>query len=161
VYRVGYLGAGSPPNNAVPGPVQDELRKLGYIEGRNVIIEWRWAEGHNERLPALAAELAALPVDVIMAATDPSIMAAEQAPRTIPVVFVACGDPVRQQFVSSLAHPGGNLTGVSASCVGGQLHAKQMDLLKELVPVAARAAVLWHATTSERDIELAEVARAA
>jgi putative ABC transport system substrate-binding protein len=159
VFRVGYLGGGVPQNNPGADAWRDEMRRLGYIEGENLVIEWRWAEGHNERLPALAAELAQIPVDVLFSPAEAPTAAAQAATRgsAIPVVFYVCGDPVRGQFVESLAHPGGNLTGVTASCVGGQLQAKRLELLRQLAPAAATIAVLWHAATAERDVEVAEV----
>ncbi len=140
--RIGYLV----PNLAA-SPHQHEafrqgLRDLGYLEGRNLVIEYRNAEGKLERLPALAAELVALKVDVIVAApgTLPAL-AAKQATRTLPTVFIGVGDPVTSGFVTSLARPGGNLTGLSA--LTPELVGKWLELLKQAVPGVSRVAVLW------------------
>jgi len=112
--RVGYLGAGTLSSSAANVEAfRLGLRELGYIEGKNIIIEWRSAEGKLDRLPKLAGELVGLEVDVIFAAAAPSIKAASRATRTIPIVFEMLADPVRAGFVSSLAKPGGNLTGLA------------------------------------------------
>jgi putative ABC transport system substrate-binding protein len=121
VYGIGYLSAGSPPTASPPsrgGPAPIEafregLRELGYVEGQNVVIHYRWAETKLERLPALAAELIQLKVDVIVAAPTEAIRAAKQATRTIPIVMAVSADPVAAGLVASLAHPGGNVTGLS------------------------------------------------
>ena len=141
IARVGYLG------RSVANPHQHEaflhgLRDLGYVEGRNVVIEYRDAEGHFERLPALAAELVALKVDVIVAADTPHALAAKQATRTIPIVLTAAGDPVASGLVTSLARPGGNVTGLSN--VSPDLVGKRLELLKQAVPGVSRVAALWH-----------------
>jgi putative ABC transport system substrate-binding protein len=120
----------------VPG-----LRDLGYVEGRNVVIEYRDAEGKPERLPALAAELVALQVDVIVAPATVSALAARQATRTLPIVFAGAVDPVTDGLVTSLARPGGNVTGLSNLAVG--LPGKWLELLKQAVPGVSRVAVLW------------------
>src|SRR5262249_4230927 len=128
VARIGLLG-----NNPASGPhlreaFRDGLRELGHIESRNVIIEYRFAEGKLERLPALAAELVALQVDVIVAAAGPPIaLAARQATSTVPIVFIAAGDPVKGGLVASLSRPGGNLTGLSS--LAPDLIGKCMELL--------------------------------
>ena len=108
------------------------LRDLGYVEGRNVVIEYRDAEGKPERLPALAAELVALKVDVIVAPGTPQALAARQATRTLPIVFTNAGDPVGSGLVTSLARPGGNVTGLSN--IGPELVGKCLELLKQAVP---------------------------
>ena len=141
VARIGYLS----PNLAASPYLRDAflqgLRDLGYVEGRNVVIEYRDAEGKLERLPALAAELVALKVDVILAeggTLGPRV--AQQATRTIPIVFAA-GDPVGSGLVTSLARPGGNVTGLSA--FAPELVGKRLELLKQAVPGVSRVAVLW------------------
>jgi putative ABC transport system substrate-binding protein len=118
------------------------LRDLGYVEGRNLVIEYRDAEGKLERLPTLAAELVALKVDVIVAPTTPATVAAKQATKTIPIVFAVVSDPVTSGFVTSLARPGGNVTGLSV--LEPELVGKRLELLKQVVPGVSRVAVLWH-----------------
>jgi putative ABC transport system substrate-binding protein len=117
------------------------LRDLGYAEGRNLVIEYRDAEGKFERLPALAAELVALKVDVILAGSTPHAVAAKQATRTIPIVVASVGDPVSSGLVTSLARPGGNVTGLSI--LAPELVGKCLELLKQAVPGVSLVAVLW------------------
>jgi putative ABC transport system substrate-binding protein len=118
------------------------LRELGYVEGQNIVIESRWAEGNYDRLPGLAAELVGLKMDVIVAAAVPAIRAAKEATRTIPIIMATVVDPVATGLVASLARPGGNITGLStmAPAVVG----KQLEMLKQVVPDASRVAVLWN-----------------
>ena len=142
VPRIGYLSAASLAAN----PHQHEafrqgLRDLGHIEGRNVVIEYRDAEGKFERLPALAAELVALKVDVIVAPGTPAALAAKQASKTIPIVFPVAVDPGTSGLVTSLAQPGGNVTGLSALIP--ELVGKCLEHLKHAVPRVSRVAVLW------------------
>jgi len=118
------------------------LVDLGYVEGRNITIERRYAEGKWERLPDLAADLVRLKVDVIVAAPTPAIHAAKQATRTIPIVMAISGDPVGTGLVASVARPGGNITGLSI--MTSELVGKQLALLKEVVPNVSRVAVLWN-----------------
>jgi len=119
------------------------LRELGYVEGQNIAIEFRSAEGKLERLPDVAAELVRLKVDVIMTGTVPLIRAAQRATTTIPIIMGnSGGDPVRDGFVASLARPGGNITGLSLMA-GPELDGKRLQLLKEVVPKVSRVAVLW------------------
>jgi putative tryptophan/tyrosine transport system substrate-binding protein len=139
VHRIGLLSAGSPLSENVEA-FQQGLRALGYAEGQNIVIEYRYAEGQTERLPALAAELVRLEVDVIVAAGAPTIRAAQHATRTIPIVMAGTADAVAQGFIASLARPGGNITGLSG--LGLELHGKRLALLKETVPQSARIAVL-------------------
>ena len=122
---------------------RDALHELGYVEGKNVQLEVRWGNGEFERLPALAAELVQLKVDVIVAATSPSVVAARQATPTIPIVMPVSSDPVGDGLVASLAHPGGNITGLSM--MAPELGEKRLQLLRETFPEASRAvAVLWN-----------------
>jgi putative tryptophan/tyrosine transport system substrate-binding protein len=142
VARIGYLAI-----NLAASPHQHEafrqgLRDLGYVEGRNLVIEYRDAEGKFERLPALAAELVALKVDVILAVSTLAALAAKQATRTIPIVFGGAGDPVASGLVTSLARPGGNVTGLSI--LAPELVGKCLEQLKQAVPGVSRVAVLWH-----------------
>ncbi|TMH21568.1 MAG: ABC transporter substrate-binding protein [Betaproteobacteria bacterium] len=142
VARIGYLA-----NNPATSPYLREtflqgLRDLGYVEGRNLVIEYREAEGKADRLPALAAELVALKVDVILAAGSTlTARVAKEATTTIPIVFAAVGDPVGSGLVTSLARPGGNVTGLSG--LTAELVGKRLELLKQAVPGVDRVAVLW------------------
>ena len=118
------------------------LRELGYIEGKNLVIEWRFAEEKPERLPALASELVDLNVEVIVTYTTPAIRAAKQATKTIPILMANVGDPIAAGFVESLARPGGNITGLSnlSPALGG----KRFEILKEVSPKTSRVAVFWN-----------------
>jgi putative tryptophan/tyrosine transport system substrate-binding protein len=139
--RIGYL-AGSLATGLRPTEAfRQGLRDLGYVEGRSVVIEIRDADGRLDRLPALAAELVALKVDVIMAPTTLGALAAKQATRTIPVVFAGAADPVTDGLVTSLARPGGNVTGLSG--VASDLVGKRLEQLKQAVPGVSRVATLW------------------
>ena len=141
VARIGLLGAGSAASYAewrealIAG-----LRELGYVEGKNISIEYRWAEGKYERLPGLAAELVQMKVDVIVAATSAAVQAAQQATTTIPIVMVATADPVGSGFVASLARPGRNITGLSN--LSQDVSSKYLELLRAAVPKLSRVAVL-------------------
>jgi putative ABC transport system substrate-binding protein len=159
--RIGWLGGTSPAvNPAVLETFRHGLREHGWVEGQNLVIEYRWAEGRFERLPDLAAELVRLPVDVIVpVASDPAIRAAQQATSTIPIVMAVSSDPVGSRFVASLARPGGNITGVSG--LVPEVAGKRLQLLKEVVPHAARVAVLWNATHSGKVLEWQETQVAA
>jgi putative ABC transport system substrate-binding protein len=144
VYRIGFLSAGSPPPPSAPAPVPDafwqQLRELGWVEGQNMVVERRWAERQLERLPALATELVQQKVDLILVRGGLEILAAQQATRTIPIVMMTSLDAVEQGFVASLAHPGGNITGVTTMTAA--LDQKRLELLKEAVPGSSRMTVL-------------------
>jgi putative ABC transport system substrate-binding protein len=135
------------------------LRELGYVEGQNMTIEFRSAEGQLERLPDLAAELVHLPVDVIQTATSPTIRAAQQASRTIPIIMGNSQDPVSEGFVASLAHPGGNITGQTV--FSPDLAGKRLQLLREVVPTLSRVAVLWNVDDPALALSLRETMNAA
>jgi putative ABC transport system substrate-binding protein len=139
-WRIGFLSSrSSPANLAVKGPFREGLHDLGYIEGRDFVMEWRWAEGHQDRLPALAADLVRAQVDVIVTAGSPATFAAKQATQTIPIVFASAGSVVQRGIVASLARPGGNVTGLQQ-----QLNIpKLIQLLKDTVPTVTRVAFIY------------------
>jgi len=141
IARIGYLASNLAASPRLHEAFLQGLRDLGYVEGRNVVIEYRDAEGKYERLPALAAELVALKVDVIVVGAAPQALAARQATRTLPIVFAAAGDPVGSGLVTSLARPGGNVTGLSN--LGAELVGKCLEQLTQAVPGVSRVAVLW------------------
>lgn len=138
---------------------EQRLRELGYVEGRNLVIERRYDEGKYERLPALTAELVRLKVDVIVASTTPRAQAALRATREIPIVMLAVVDPVGAGLVASLARPGGNVTGLTI--LSKELSAKRLQLLKEVAPGLARAAVLWNPGNWSNNLQLDEATEAA
>ena len=140
VARVGFLATSLATGPHLTDAFRQGLRDLGYVEGRNAVIEYRDAQGKIERLPALAAELVALKVDVIVAPNTPAALAAKQATRTLPIVFVGAGEPVASGLVTSLARPGGNVTGLSV--VSPELVGKWLELLTQAVPEVSRVAVL-------------------
>jgi ABC-type uncharacterized transport system substrate-binding protein len=143
VARIGYLITGGLTGTPINvEPFRQGMRELGYSEGADFIIELRAAGGRIERLPSLASELVALKVDVIVAVATPAGRAAQQATTTIPIVVSTMGDPVGDGLVTSLAQPGGNLTGTSF--LGPQLVSKRLALLKEILPKVSHVAVLWH-----------------
>ena len=141
--RIGYLAIARTP--AIDAFLEG-MRDHGYVEGDNVAIEWRVAEGQYERLPALANELADLKVDVIVAPTTPQLRAAQQATRTIPIVFASVADPVGEGYVQSMNRPGGNITGLAN--VATETTGKRLELLREAVPGLTRVGVLINPTTN-------------
>ena len=154
VYRIGYM---SIPSRQSAGELIDQvflpaLRERGLVEGKNLVIEWRWAEGKPERLPGFAAELVALNVDLIVAPQSDSALAAKRATRTIPIVHVVAGDPVADGLVASLARPGGNVTGLSGT-PGPEINGKRLELLKEATG-PSRVAVLWNPARHYPSVEL-------
>jgi putative ABC transport system substrate-binding protein len=143
VPRIGVLSGGSRSSTtASTEAFRQGLRELGYLEGQNVAIEYRYAEGKLDRLPALAAELAASRVDVIVAQAPAAVRAAKNASGTIPIVMAHGGDPVAQGFVASLARPGGNITGLSN--FSAELSGKRLELLREAFPKVSRIAAIWN-----------------
>lgn len=142
VYKVGFLSAGSREPYLSP-IVAEAFRELGYVNGKNITFESRYAEDRLDLLPKLAAELVSMKVDLIMAAGTLAPLAAKQATSTIPIVMMAAGDPVGSRLVASLARPGGNVTGTSL--ISPDLAGKRLALLKELLPRISRVAVLWNA----------------
>jgi putative ABC transport system substrate-binding protein len=144
VYRIGYIQIAAPSEMEHLTKALDEgLRELGYVEGRNIAYERRFAEGKQERLPDLAAELVRLNVDVIVTGANPAIAAVKQATATIPVVMAVSRDPVGSGFIASLARPGGNITGLTNDPTP-EIQSKSLELLKEAVPRASRLALLWN-----------------
>jgi putative ABC transport system substrate-binding protein len=142
VYRIGYVSTSSQINFSFTA-FEDGLRSRGYRVGENVIIEYRFADGKTERLPALAAELVKLGVDVIVTGANPSVVAAMGATKTIPIVGVNMFNPVGVGLVASLARPGGNVTGLTGD-TGHEIWGKRLELMKEMVPNLSRVAVLWN-----------------
>jgi putative tryptophan/tyrosine transport system substrate-binding protein len=159
VHRIGFLIGTFPSTNAARiDAFREGLRELGYVEGKNVVIEWRWAEGKFDRLPDLAAELVRLKVDVIVTNGPVLTRPAKEATSTIPIVMGFDNDPVGNGFVASLARPGGNITGLSNQAP--EISGKQLELLKEIVPSLSRMAVFGNSNEpanpqSLREVELA------
>jgi putative ABC transport system substrate-binding protein len=141
IFRIGFLDSSTPSGIAVLlEAFRQELRKLGWTEGKNVAFEFRFAELKPERLPQLAVELVRLNVDLIVAPAGPSVLAAKQATKTIPIVMTNPADPVGEGMVESLARPGGNVTGVSS--LGVELNTKRLEILKDTIPKLAHVGLL-------------------
>ena len=144
VYRIGFILTATPDETGhLSKALSEGLRELGYVEGRNVVFERRFAEGRQERLPALAAELVRLNVDVLVTGSNPVVAAVKQVTATIPVVMAVSRDPVGAGFIASLARPGGNITGF-ANDPAPEIIGKNVELLKEAVPRVSRVAFLWN-----------------
>jgi putative ABC transport system substrate-binding protein len=161
VPRIGWLGG--PTREAAQAfvvPFLRALQDLGWVEGRNLAIEWRFGGGQAERLPELAAELVRLRVELIVVPSTPTAVAARSATTTIPLVTVGGNDPVALGFAASLARPGGNVTGLTAS-LGPEIAGKQFELLKETVPKVSRVCALWNPTTPGNPLALREAEAAA
>jgi putative tryptophan/tyrosine transport system substrate-binding protein len=158
--RIGFLGNSTAAlEENLIGPFREGLRDLGYVEGKNIVTEWRWAEGKYERFPALIAELIALKVDVIVTAGTPATQAYQKARTSIPLVMVAVGDPVGTGIVASLNRPGGNITGLTS--ISPELEGKRIELLREVIPKLSHIAVLWNPNNAYHAIENKEVEAAA
>ena len=159
VPRVGFMGNSTEALEAnLIGPFREGLRELGYQDGRNIAVEYRWAEGKYERFPALIAELLAAKVDVIVTAGTPAAIAVKNATTTVPLVMVAVGDPVGTGLVPSLARPGGNLTGLSS--IAPDLEGKRLELLREVVPKLAHVGVFFNPANLFHEVSM-QHARAA
>ena len=161
VHRIGYLSTSSA--TATPGYVEafrQGLREFGWSEGQNLVIDYRFAEGRVERLPALAAKLVQLKVDVIVAAATAATVAAQNATRTIPIVMVSVSDAVRLGLIASFARPGGNATGLTWS-VGLEFGGKLLELLKETLPKVRRVAILWNPGNPAHEAAVGELRAAA
>ena len=141
--RIGFLAVATRTGyQHLTEPFLQGLRELGYVEGQNISIEYRWADGNFERLPALAAELVGLKVDVIVATVTQASLAAKNATRTIPIVMVAVANPVDSGLIASLARPEANITGTSV--MNDEIVGKQLELLKEILPKISRVAAMWN-----------------
>jgi putative tryptophan/tyrosine transport system substrate-binding protein len=157
---IGYLGSGTPLTDSQwLAAFEQRMRELGWIDGRNVAIEVRWAEGHSERFAEIAAELVRLKVDVILTHNTPPVLAAKQATSVIPIVFASAGDPVGTGVVASLARPGGNVTGLSSQL--SDTAGKRLELLREVVPSLRRLAIIGNAGNPITVLEMGEVQGAA
>ena len=160
VPRIGFLATTAPTESQdLRETFRQGLRDLGYVEGQNIAIEYRWAEGRAERFSDLAVSLADLRVDVIVATSSPLALAAKNATRTIPIVFVTAADPVGSGLVATIARPGGNVTGFSL--LAPEVVARQLQLLKEAVPMASRVDVLWNPANSYSPLLVQETEAAA
>jgi putative ABC transport system substrate-binding protein len=142
VPRIGYLLGATREQEPFVETFLEPMRALGYVEGQNFVMEYRAAAGQAERLPALAAELVRLPVDVLLVVTTPAALAAKHATATIPIVMMGLGDPVESGLVASLARPGGNITGLAV--MHPDLVGKQLEFLKDVRPTVSRVAILWN-----------------
>jgi putative ABC transport system substrate-binding protein len=157
-HRIGFLSL-QPGPGATTEAFRQALRELGYVEGRTITVEYRWAAAKEERLPELAAELVRLKVDVIVASGTPSIEAAKSATSTIPIIMAVVADPVGSGLVSGIGRPGGNVTGLTL--LSTELAGKRLQLLRELVPKATRVAVLAYRGTSATRLFLEQMRAAA
>ena len=142
IAKIGWLAVRPASAASVIDSFQRELGKLGYVDGKNVVFHYRYAEGKLDRLPALAEELVRLKVDVLIAPNTPAALALKNATKTIPIVFIDVTDPIAAGLIDSLARPGGNITGFTT--IGSVLAGKRLELLKETVPKLSRVAVLWN-----------------
>jgi len=153
---IGFMGSTTPSVAAQwVAPFVQRLRELGWLEGRDIAIEYRWAEGRSERYTEIAAEFVRLKVDVILTHNTPTVLAAKQATSAIPIVFATAGDPIGSGLVATLARPGGNVTGISSQ--GSDAAGKRLELLRELVPGLRRFAVLANLASSYPALELDEI----
>ena len=157
--RIGFLGNSTAAlEENLVGPFREGLRALGYGEGKNILIEYRWAEGKYERFPALIGELVAQKVDMIVTAGTPASLAVKKAAPSIPLVMIAVGDPIGTGLIESLAQPGGNVTGLSSMAV--DLEGKRLELLREVIPKLSHVAVFWNPASpfqvnSEKEVQAA------
>ena len=160
LYRIVYLGNSSAAlETDLVDSFRQGLRNLDYVEGRNVVIEYRWAEGRNDLFPALVAEAVRLKADVIVTSGTPATLAAKEATRTTPIVIAAMGDPISAGVVASLARPGGNITGLAS--MSPEIDGKRLELLTELLPGVSRIGVLWNPTNPGNAARLRHIQHAA
>jgi putative ABC transport system substrate-binding protein len=151
VYRIGYLRSETPPEVDIEG-FRQGLREHGYVEGKNIVVEYRWADGNEDKLRSLAAELIRLKVDLIVTSAPAATQVAKEATKTVPIVMVLVADPVAFGFVNSLAHPGGNITGFAFLLP--EISGKRLELLKEATPKLSRVALLWNAANPYKETDL-------
>jgi putative ABC transport system substrate-binding protein len=157
--RIGFLGNSTAAlEENLVGPFREGLRDLGYVEGKNIVVEYRWAEGNYDRFPALISELVAQKVDIIVTAGTPASLAVKKAAPSIPLVMIAVGDPIGTGLIASLAQPGGNITGLSSMAV--DLEGKRLELLREVIPKLSHVAVFWNPASpfqvnSEKEVQAA------
>ena len=156
VPRIGYVGTRTPSDFGLDA-FRQGLGELGWVENRNIVIEYRFAEGRLDRLPDLAAELIRLKVDILVTHSTPGAVAGKNATDTIPIVMIAVGDPVGLGLIASLARPAGNATGLSFSIVGLEMIGKQLELLKETVPRIRRVAILSNAANPTKPLAIRDV----
>ena len=160
VPRIGFLGNSTAAlEENLVGPFREGLRDLSYVEGQNILIEYRWAEGKYERFPTLIAELIASKVELIVTAGTPATLALKKATTSIPLVMVAVGDPVGTGIVASLNRPGGNITGLTS--ISPELEGKRLELLREVIPKLSHFAVLWNPVSpfqviAEKEVQAAD-----
>ncbi|MEJ8854428.1 ABC transporter substrate-binding protein [Variovorax robiniae] len=160
VRRVGFLSGGPrPADGAVPAPLRNALDSASGADGRRIVYEGRWSQGHPEQLPGLAAELIALKVDAIVTVGGPPAGVVKQTTKVVPLVVINAGDVVETGLVASLAHPGGNITGIDDPAA--VLSAKRLEFVKELVPRAQQVAVLWNASDSAMTLRFHAIEKAA
>lgn len=160
LWRIGFLAGGArPADGAPPVALRQALAELGYVDGKDITYVGRWAEARIGQLPGMAGELVGLHVDVLLTTGAPAAEAAKKATSTIPIVFVAPGDAADTGLVTSLARPGGNITGISDPAT--ELSAKRLGLLKEAVPGATRVAVIWNENDRAMTLRYGEVQKAA
>ena len=157
--RIGFLGNSTAAlEENLVGPFREGLRNLGYVEGKNILTEYRWAEGKYDRFPALIGELVAQKVEIIVTAGTPASLAVKKAAPSIPLVMIAVGDPIGTGLIKSLANPGGNVTGLSSMAV--DLEGKRLELLREVIPKLSHVAVFWNPASpfqvnSEKEVQAA------
>jgi len=156
VSRIAYLGTRTPSDFGLTA-FRQGLRELGWVEGQNLVIEYRFAEGRLDRLPDLAAELIRLKVDILVVHSTPGASAAKSATEAIPVVMISVGDPVGLGLIASLSRPGGNLTGLSYSAFGLEIIGKQLELFKETIPKIRRVAILSNGANPIQPLAIREV----
>jgi putative tryptophan/tyrosine transport system substrate-binding protein len=160
VHRIGFLGNSTAAFEAnLVGPLLEGLRERGYVEGQNIVIEYRWAEGNYERFATLIAELLARNVEVIVTAGTPASLAVQKATMSVPLVMVAVGDPVATGLVASLARPGGNITGLTSTAE--ETEGKRLELLREVIPKLSHVAVFWNPENPILLVQLKEIRGAA
>jgi putative ABC transport system substrate-binding protein len=160
LWRIGFLaGASRETTTLYLATFIQALRDLGYVDGRNITIDTRYADGRPDRLPGLAAELIALKPDLMVTSSTPAAVAAKETTRTIPIVMTTVGEPVQVKLVESLARPGGNVTGLSL--IAPELAAKRLDLLKQALPKLSRVTVLWNSSNAGMQARFSETQAAA